>query len=104
MPLARSNDADIYYEQHGEGDGPPVLFIRGTGADGTRWMPQVEVYQADVPCVIFDGRGVGKSDTTPPPYTVEQIAGDTIALMDHIGLTSAHISGSSLGGAIGLLF
>jgi pimeloyl-ACP methyl ester carboxylesterase len=102
MPLARSDDANIYYECHGEGDGPPVLFIRGTGADGTRWMPQVEAYQDEVPCVIFDGRGAGKSDTTPPPYTVAQMAGDTIALMDHLGLETAHISGSSLGGAIGL--
>jgi pimeloyl-ACP methyl ester carboxylesterase len=102
MPLARSNDANIYYERHGEGDGPPVLFIRGTGADGTRWMPQVNAYKSEVPCVIFDGRGVGRSDTTAPPYSVEQMAGDTIALMDHLELESAHISGSSLGGAIGL--
>ena len=102
MPLARSTDADIYYEKHGDGDGPPVLFIRGTGADGTRWMPQVEAYESEVPCVIFDGRGVGRSSTTPPPYTVAQMATDTIALMDHMEVPAAHISGSSLGGAIGL--
>jgi len=102
MPLAPSNQANIYYEKHGEGDGPPVLFIRGTGADGTRWMPQVNAYKSEVPCVIFDGRGVGRSDTTAPPYSVEQMASDTIALMDHLELESAHISGSSLGGAIGL--
>jgi pimeloyl-ACP methyl ester carboxylesterase len=102
MPLAPSNDANIYYERHGEGDGPPVLFIRGTGADGTRWMPQVNAYKSEVPCVIFDGRGVGRSDTTAPPYSVDQMASDTIALMDHLELESAHISGSSLGGAIGL--
>ena len=102
MPLAPSVDAQIYYEQHGDGDGPPVLFIRGTGADGTRWMPQVEAYKAHVPCVIFDGRGVGRSDTTPPPYTVEQMADDTIAVLDHLGVQSAHLSGSSLGGAIAM--
>jgi pimeloyl-ACP methyl ester carboxylesterase len=102
MPLVRVNAVNIYYERHGEGDSPPVLFIRGTGADGTRWMPQVNAYKSEVPCVIFDGRGAGRSDTTAPPYTVEQMAGDTIALMDHLELESAHISGSSLGGAIGL--
>jgi pimeloyl-ACP methyl ester carboxylesterase len=102
MPLAPSDDAKIYYERHGDGDGPPVVFIRGTGGDGTRWMPQIEAYKMHVPCVIFDGRGVGKSDTTPPPYTVAQMAADTIAVLDHLGLESVHISGSSLGGAIGL--
>ena len=102
MPKARSEDADIYYEVHGDGDGPPVLFIRGTGADGTRWMPQVEAYKSEVPCVIFDGRGVGNSDTTPPPYSVEQMAADTLAVLEDAGFSSAHVSGSSLGGAIGL--
>ena len=32
MPLAPSVDAKIYYERHGDGDVPPVVFIRGTGA------------------------------------------------------------------------
>ena len=65
-------------------------------------MPQIEAYKAHVPCVIFDGRGVGRSDTSPPPYTVAQMADDTIAVLDHLGLESVHLSGSSLGGAIGL--
>jgi len=102
MPYTKTADVNIYYERHGDGDGPPVLFIRGTGADGTRWMPQVEAYQSEVPCVIFDNRGAGRSDTTPSPYTVEQMAADTIALMDNLEIPAAHISGSSLGGAIGL--
>ncbi len=106
MPLAQAEDISIYYEWHGErrsdGTDTPVLFIRGTGADGTRWMPQVNAYKAEVPCVIFDGRGVGRTDTTLPPYTVKQMAGDTLRLMDSLGIVSAHVSGSSLGGAIGL--
>lgn len=102
MPFSQTADANLYYERHGEGDGPPVLFIRGTGADGTRWMPQVEAYKSEVPCVIFDNRGAGSSDTTPSPYSVEQMAADTMALMDNLEISSAHISGSSLGGAIGL--
>lgn len=102
MPYAQSDDARIYFEQHGDGSSPPLVLIRGTGADGTRWMPQVEAYSPEVPCVIFDGRGVGRSDTTPAPYTVEQMAGDTLAVMDEVGIDAAHLAGSSLGGAIGL--
>ncbi len=102
MPYATSNDAQIYFEQHGAGSGPPLVLIRGTGADGTRWMPQVEAYSPEVPCVIFDGRGVGRSDSTPAPYSVAQMADDTLAVMDEIGIDAAHVSGSSLGGAIGL--
>lgn len=102
MPFVWSGDADIYYEQHGDLAGPPLLLIRGTGADGTRWMPQVEAYRSEVDCVIFDGRGVGRSHTTPPPYTVESMAADALAVLDDVGVQAAHVSGSSLGGAIGL--
>ena len=103
MPHVTVRDGTgIYYESHGDESLPTVVFIRGTGADGTRWMPQVRAYESEVRCVIFDGRGVGRSETTPPPYTVEGMAGDTFDLMDALGIGSAHLSGSSLGGAIGL--
>ena len=102
MPYAQAENAKIYYEVHGETSEAPLVLIRGTGADGTRWMPQVEVYSPHVRCVIFDGRGVGRSDTTSPPYTVEQMADDTLAVMDQVSAEQAHLSGSSLGGAIAM--
>lgn len=102
MPYAQAENAKIYYEVHGEAPGLPLVLIRGTGADGTRWMPQVDVYSPHVRCVIFDGRGVGRSETTSPPYTVQQMAYDTLAVMDQVGAEQAHLSGSSLGGAIAL--
>ena len=103
MPHVTVGDGTgIYYESHGDESLPTVVFIRGTGADGTRWMPQVRAYESEVRCVIFDGRGVGRSETTPPPYSVQSMAGDTFDLMDALGIGAAHLSGSSLGGAIGL--
>ena len=102
MPYAQAENAKIYYEVHGEAPGLPLVLIRGTGADGTRWMPQVDVYSPHVRCVIVDGRGVGRSETTSPPYTVQQMAYDTLAVMDQVGAEQAHLSGSSLGGAIAL--
>lgn len=103
MPNATTDDGcRIHYEAFGTEGAPTVLFIRGTGADGSRWMPQVEAYRDEFRCVIFDGRGVGRSDTTPPPYDVARMAKDTLAVMDAAGVDVAHVSGSSLGGAIGL--
>ena len=40
-----STGISIYYEWHGDDDGIPVVFIRGTGADSSRWMPQVNQYK-----------------------------------------------------------
>lgn len=91
----------LYYEWHGQDDGQlPVIFIRGTGAAGNRWMPQVEAYGPDRRCLIFDNRGSGRSDSPEGPYSVTQMADDTVALLDVVGVDRAHISGLSLGGAI----
>lgn len=79
-----------------------MILIRGTGADSSRWMPQVEAYQDEFQVVIFDNRGTGKSDTPPGPYTVAEMADDTFALLDALDIDACHVSGSSLGGAIGL--
>jgi pimeloyl-ACP methyl ester carboxylesterase len=95
-------DLELHYERFGPPDAPVVLLIRGTGADGSRWMPQVEAYRDEFQVVIFDNRGTGKSDTPPGPYTVAGMAGDTLALLDALEIGSCHVSGSSLGGAIGL--
>lgn len=93
---------NVYYEWHGVGDGLPVVFVRGTGADSSRWMPQVEGYRDRYRCLIFDNRGSGKSDAPPGPYSVEMMAEDVWALLDHEGVDRAHLSGLSLGGAIAL--
>jgi pimeloyl-ACP methyl ester carboxylesterase len=100
--MTTSSGVEIAYEDFGDKDAPTILFIRGTGAAGNRWMPQVETYKATYRCITFDNRGAGASSSPPPPYTVAEMALDTIELMDHLGLASAHVSGSSLGGAIAL--
>lgn len=95
-----ADDLELNYDMFGDGDAPVVVLVRGTGADGTRWMPQVEAYRDDFTVLIFDNRGVGESDTPPGAYTVADMAGDTVALLDALGIERCHLSGSSLGGAI----
>ena len=93
----------LYYEWHGEErDGLPVVFIRGTGATGSRWMPQVEEYVEQYRCLIFDNRGSGGSDSPPGAYTVGGMTDDAVALMDELEVDRAHFSGLSLGGAIAM--
>ena len=103
MPTANlSTGVDLYYEWHGTAGGPPVVFVRGTGADGSRWLPQVEEYQDRYRCLIFDNRGSGKSSAPQGPYSVPMMVADTVALMDHLDIETCHLSGMSLGGAIAL--
>lgn len=92
----------MHYEEFGSRRNPSVVLIRGTGADSSRWMPQVNAYKDEFHVVIFDNRGTGKSDTTKGPYTVGQMADDTLCLLDTLDIETCHLSGSSLGGAIAL--
>jgi pimeloyl-ACP methyl ester carboxylesterase len=82
------------------GDGPPVLFIQGTGVHGDGWRPQVEVLAARYRCLTFDNRGMSRSQPMGAPLSVEQMAEDTLKLMDEQGWESAHVVGHSLGGLI----
>jgi aminoacrylate hydrolase len=81
------------------GAGPPVVFIAGLGGHGSYWRSQSEAFTPDFRTVTFDHRGVGSS-TGAPPYSIEQWAGDTLRLMDHLQLGRVHLVGHSTGGAI----
>lgn len=85
-----------------EGQGPPVVFIQGVGVHGRGWTPQVEDLRADYECLIFDNRGMGASQPVGAPLTVEQMAADTLWLMDCAGWASAHVVAHSMGGPIAI--
>jgi pimeloyl-ACP methyl ester carboxylesterase len=84
------------------GEGPPLVMIQGVGAYGTVANPQVDILEPHYTCLTFDNRGIGASVPADGPLTVEQMAKDTLALMDHAGWDSAHLVGHSLGGLIAL--
>lgn len=87
-----------------QGNGPPVVFIQGTGVHGDGWRPQVDELQSSYTCLTFDNRGMAHSQPHQGPLTVPQMADDVRALMDHVGWETAHIVGHSLGGLIAQCF
>jgi pimeloyl-ACP methyl ester carboxylesterase len=98
MPFARSGLFRLYYESTGQGT--PVLVIMGQGmALDTGWRT-VEALSRDFRVLAFDNRDVGRSDHSPWPYTVAQMAGDARAVLDAAGVERAHVYGFSLGGMV----
>jgi aminoacrylate hydrolase len=81
------------------GAGTAIVFIAGLGGYGSYWRAQVQAFSPNFQTVTFDHRGVGAS-TGQPPYSIEQWAGDTLRLMDHLKIGRAHLVGHSTGGAI----
>ncbi len=94
MPLADG----LYYEVAGEGE--PLLMVQGLATDHFGWMLQVPELSEHYRVVTFDNRDVGQSKQADGPYEIADMARDTLALADHLGLDTFHLLGMSMGGAI----
>src|SRR3990170_166948 len=99
------NGIDIWYETFGRPADPTVLLIRGAGEQGTAWRPEFcEGLVAGGRHVIrFDNRDVGLSRwfADDEPYTLDDMADDTVGLLDALKIDRAHLVGISMGGMIG---
>jgi 3-oxoadipate enol-lactonase len=101
MTYARAADgARIHYEAFGRRGSPAVLMIQGLGADKHGWDMQRFSLARQYRVIAFDNRGAGRSDKPFGVYSIEQMADDAIAVLDHAGVAAAHVVGASMGGAI----
>ncbi|MCW2539342.1 MAG: alpha/beta hydrolase [Frankiales bacterium] len=98
MPNFEANGVKLHYEE--AGSGPPLLLIAGLGANRNSWATVVPVLSQRYRCITFDNRGAGQSDVPEGPYTIEQLAGDTVALLEHLGTGPIPAIGWSMGGVI----
>jgi pimeloyl-ACP methyl ester carboxylesterase len=91
---------DLYYETHGQGE--PLIFVPSTAYSGEVWKPSQMPLANALNLIFHDPRGCGRSVATQSVYTIDQMALDIVALMDHLKLSSAHLIGHSMGGRIAL--
>ncbi len=100
MPYAKVNGVRLYYERHGFPDKPPLVLIHGGQGDSSMLADLVPMFSREFRVLLFDQRGLGRSDKPDVPYTIPLIADDTAALMERTGFNPAHVLGVSLGGMI----
>ena len=101
MPSFDSRGFEIYYEVHGEGDAPPLVLIMGLGGTCQGWLVlQVPELSRERRNVIFDNRGTGRSKDPAGSFTTRDLAEDTLALLDHLGIERAHVLGAFFGGLV----
>src|SRR4051812_7271304 len=78
----------------------PLLLIMGLGATLEWWRRLVPVLSSRFRVIVYDNRGVGRSDVPPGPYPIAVMAEDAAAVLDDAGIESAHVFGASMGGMI----
>jgi pimeloyl-ACP methyl ester carboxylesterase len=88
----------IAYEIRGEG--APLVLVHGLAYDRFGWGRLPDLLAERFRVVLVDNRGVGESDAPPGPYTVPEMAGDVVWVLDDAGIERAHVLGVSLGGYI----
>lgn len=93
------DDIHIYYEIYGQGK--PLVLIAGTGISCAPWRVfQVPEFSKHYQVLIYDHRGLGRSDKPDIPYTTRLFAKDCAGLMDALGIETAHVMGHSMGGRV----
>ena len=123
MTAVRANGIDIEYAETGRRDAPVVLLIMGLGMQLVAWPESLceGLAARGFRVVRFDNRDIGLSTRMPsagslataammaraffhlpvrPPYTLGDMARDTVGLMDALGIDRAHVVGASMGGMI----
>ena len=98
MPYAQVNGIRIYYEVHGTGE--PLLWIGGLGANILEIPYLTDTYSREFQFIVFDSRGCGRSEKPVEDYSMAGFADDTAGLLDALGIGSAYVYGSSMGGMI----
>ena len=110
----------LCYQTFGDPSGDPLLLVMGLGGPMTWWDPDFCQMLADRGFFVirYDNRDTGRSSRAKgrvtramlvrsfmgrggrPPYTLDDMAEDGFALLDHLGIDAAHVTGVSMGGMI----
>src|SRR3990167_1041902 len=98
MPILNVNNADFYYEIHGNGQ--PVVLISGYSCDHLAWLPILAGLSKHFQVILFDNRAIGRTVDKGIPLSVELMAQDVIDLAQQLQLNKPHIIGHSMGGTI----
>lgn len=98
MPKLKANGIEIYYEIHGQGE--PLVLVLGFAMNHFGWLPILPELAKHFKVILFDNRGAGETEVTDGPYSIEQMARDTIGLVRELGIEKASFLGQSMGSVI----
>lgn len=91
-----------HHRVEGPEDAPVVVLSNSLGTTHEMWDQQAKALSARFRVLRYDTRGHGDSPVPPGPYSMADLGGDVIELLDGLGLERASFCGLSIGGMTGL--
>ena len=100
MPVDVIGGQELYWERRGTGE--PVVLIQGMSGHHRAWGDEflAALEGEGFELVLFDNRGMGASGRADEGFTIPDLAGDVMGLLDQLGLEAVHVVGLSLGGMV----
>jgi 3-oxoadipate enol-lactonase len=99
---ARIRGTELAYDVRGSG--PAVLLLHAFPLGLAMWDDQVRALSTAFQVVRFDARGFGGSPPGDGLLSMERIADDAVALLDHLQIAAATVCGLSMGGYAAFAF
>lgn len=101
MAEIRIGDDVFHVAIDGRDDAPALLMSNSLGTTLHMWDPQVPALARHFRVIRYDSRGHGKSAAPDRPYAIGELAADALAILDALGVETAHFVGLSKGGMVG---
>src|SRR6516164_8086208 len=98
--MIETNGIDIWTEDFGNGADPTILLIMGAAGQGIMWPDELcqALVESGRHVIRYDNRDTGQStsfDFSAKPYTMSDMAGDAIGVLDAYSVLAAHVVGST---------
>ena len=93
---------ELHHRFDGPDDAPVLMLSNSLGTDLRMWEDQLAALADRFRVLRYDQRGHGRSPVSPGPYTIAELAGDALDLLDRLGLERVSFCGVSLGGMTGM--
>ena len=101
MAQLRLAEGELDYTLQGPAGKPVLVLSNSLGTNRHMWDSQVAAFTEHFQVLRYDTRGHGQSLVSPGTYSIEQLGGDVLALLDALQLDKVHFCGLSMGGLIG---
>jgi 3-oxoadipate enol-lactonase len=97
-----SEPVALHHRLEGPAEAPVLALASSVGSDLSMWEPQAAALSGRFRVLRYDHRGHGGSPVPAGPYSIADLGGDLLALLDRLELERVHLCGLSLGGMVGM--